>query len=156
VNPTASREPAPRRCLILVAHPPAGQGIRRGRVWDFDTGVLAEPAPVVPSRLGRCAHCGAGAGRWMLRVLHEGRAFAFCDNGECVISVSAVVAFEPHGAFEGLDGVEHMGIYTCACGRVHIVGGPAGNWTLAYCPEPCGRGVLTRPALVEQPARRAS
>jgi hypothetical protein len=158
VKSTAIGETTPRLRLVLVATQPPGEGIGQGRVWDLDTGTLAEATSITRRRIygctQRCAACGS-EDHEMLVVEHEGRELAWCDNGYCSLAVSEVLAFEPHGSFEGLDGIEHMGLYSCACGRLHIVGGPAGNWTLAYCPEPCGRGVLARP---EMPAlaRRAS
>lgn len=144
MNPTASTDSTPRLCLVLVASAPGELGIR-GRVWDFDTGELAEPTGVVPSRRGCCAHCGADTGQ-MLRVLHRDRALAFCDNGQCVLNVNEVVTFEPVRSLREIGFEEEfIGLWRCRCGNHHVIGGPTGNWTLGYCPAPCGRAVLAQP-----------
>lgn len=144
MNPTSDRHFDVSKCLVLVASQPPATGIR-GRVWDLDSGELAEPMQVVPSRHGTCAHCGASEGQ-MLRVLHEGRALAFCDSGHCAVSVSAIVAFRPLAAYPGESEIEFMGTHQCPCGRTHIVGGPRDRWTLGYCPN-SGRAVLAQPDL---------
>lgn len=155
MNPTSTQHSAVSYCLVLVASPPPATGIR-GRVWNMESGELAEPMPVVPSRHGTCAHCGASEGR-MLRVLHEDQALAFCDSGHCAVSVSAIVAFRPLAAYPGESEFEFMGIYRCSCNNWHIVGGPRNRWTLGYCPN-SGRAVLTQPdlALLESAVEVAS
>ena len=140
MNPTASTDTTPRVCLVLVADGPRVQG----RVWDFDTGELGEPTQIVPWHGGSCAQCGATEGQ-MLRVLHQDQALAFCDNGQCAVEVHRVATFRPEIPCEGPAGLEFIGFYSCSCGRPHVIGGPAGNWTLGYCPPPCGRAVLAQP-----------
>lgn len=133
-----------RKCLVLVALPTGERGGLQGRVWDFDSGVLAELRPIAVSRHGRCEHCGV-EGEPMLRVEIDGALLAFCDNGFCTVSVSDVATFDVRGVMTCGEGVEYLGLWLCDCGRQQVVHGPAGNWTLAFCPEPCGRGVLYRP-----------
>lgn len=142
MNPTSDRHFGVSKCLVLVANQPPTVGIR-GRVWDLDSGELAEPMQVVPSRHGTCAHCGASEGQ-MLRVLHEGQSLAFCDSGHCAVSVSEIVSFRPLAAYPGESEIEFMGTYRCACGRTHVIGGPARTWILGYCPN-SGKAVLAQP-----------
>lgn len=148
MNCTSSGETTTRLCLVLVASPPPEQGERQARVWDFDSGELSEPQGLAISRGGRCEHCG-GEGEPMLRVLHGERLLAFCDRPECVVTVGQLVSFAAeYEHFEAETGATiHVGFCRCVCGRSHIVGGPEGNWTLAYCQ--CGQGLLARPELAD-------
>lgn len=146
MNCTSSGDRHGRRCLVIVAETPRRSGALQGRIWDLAAGTLSESRPLGFMRHGRCESCGAGpVSTWV--VEDGGRLVGWCDDGACVVSVSAVVDVRPDAAWPGEDEMLFTGIVSCACGYVASTEPLAGgDWRLQHCPA-CGAGILARPCV---------